>query len=66
MQVKQQEGSFLLLNAVLPTAETDYTKFKETANKKKKRRCKSMIKARPVATLLTVLLYLFSQIIVPL
>lgn len=34
MQVKQQEGSFLLLNAVLSTAETDYTTFEETANKK--------------------------------
>lgn len=39
MQVKQQEASFLLLNAGLPAAETDYTKSEETANKKQKKQC---------------------------
>lgn len=34
MRVKQQEGSFSLLNAGLSTAETDYTTFQEMEIKK--------------------------------
>lgn len=36
MKVRQQEGSFLLLNAgLLAGAEPDYTKYKERTNKEK-------------------------------
>lgn len=36
MKVKQQEGSFSMLNAGLLAAETDYTKYKEMTNKEKR------------------------------
>lgn len=36
MKVRQQEASFLLLNAgLLAGAEADYTKYKERTNKEK-------------------------------